>query len=79
MLRAARLTFFLPTSRFHNLAQYFMKRYPELNIEVEKELIRYRVRNIFVHSSLHILEFKVHTRAVPVVISNGLRATPTRR
>ena len=41
----------LQTFRFNNLAQYFMKRYPELNIEVEKELIRYRVRNVFLHLS----------------------------
>ena len=26
-----------------------------------------------------LLGFKVHTRAVPVVISNGLRAAPARR
>ena len=46
------------------------------NYDIHGENNTLTIRNM---GSFVVLTFKVHTRAVPVVIGNGLRAAPARR
>jgi len=48
------------TIRFRNLAQYYMQRYPTLDIEVETEIERYQVRNIYTYSLLLVTSDIIH-------------------